>query len=101
MGKIYENVKGLKIDIPLKDLDGQDIPIAIISGQVLFVLRPNQETEEEWSAELVSPNIVRHTVPVGANLLPGRYRIQAEIETPDGFKGRAETVYITITARQK
>jgi hypothetical protein len=86
--KIYEYVEGLNIDVPLIDSEKEAVPVASISAQSFFVLRPGSTTEEEWAAALVSPNILRHTVPEGADLLPGKYKIQPYIETVDGYKRR-------------
>lgn len=94
--KIYEFVTGLKIDVPLKDSEKEDVPIALISAQKFFVIRPGTSTEEEWEVTLVDPNILRHIVPGDADLLPGKYKIQPYIETVDGYKGRCEPVELTI-----
>ena len=99
--KIYEYVEGLKIDVPLIDSEKEAVNIATLSAQKFFVLRPGSTTEEEWAATLVVPNILRHTVPADADLLPGKYKIQPYIETVDGYKGRCETVEMRITANMK
>lgn len=99
--KIYEYVEGLSIDIPLTDSRGEEVPIALIADQKLIVLRPGSAEEEDWTATTVAPNIVRHTVPEGADLLPGKYKIQAYIETTDGYKGRCKTVDMTVYRKMK
>lgn len=92
--KVYQLVEGLHIDIPLKDSEKEDVLIAVITAQKFFVIPPGKtETdEEEWDVILVEPNILRHTVPAGADLQPGKYKVQPYIETFDGYKGRCETV---------
>ena len=99
--KIYEEVEGLDIEIPIYDVEDEEVPIAIISSQKFYVLRPNSLEEEEWAVELVSPNILKHKIPEGANILPGKYKIQPYIETVDGYKGRCETVEIRVFAKMK
>ena len=99
--KIYEYVEGLHIDIPLTDNEGEEVANEVIFSSKLYVLRPGTTEEEEWDTSLVIPNILRHTVPAGANLLPGKYKIQPYIETVDGYKGRCETVEMVISRRLK
>lgn len=99
--KIYEYVEGLNIDVPLVDSEKEAVPVATIAAQRFYVQRPGSATEEEWEATLIAPNIMRHTVPEDAALLPGKYKIQPYIETVDGYKGRCETVEMRITARMK
>lgn len=99
--KIYENVEGLHIDIPLTDNEGEQVTNAVILSSKFFVLRPGDTDEEEWATSLVAPNILRHTVPEDADLQPGRYRLQPYIETVDGYKGRCETVQFKIERNMK
>jgi len=88
--KIYEYVEGLHVDSPLYDNEKELVPIAIILASKFFVIKPGAVDEEEWVTSLVEPNIIRHTVPDGAGLVPGRYKVQPYIETVDGYKGRCE-----------
>ena len=89
--KVYEYVEGLSIDCPLVDSDNEQVPIAIITVSKFYVMRPRAVEEEEWTTVLVAPNVIRHVVPTGAELIPGKYKIQPYIETVDGYKGRCET----------
>lgn len=90
----YKSVEGLHIDVPLKDSNNQNVLIAVISAQKFFVIPPGktESDEEEWTVTLVEPNILRHTVPEGADLQSGKYKVQPYIETVDGYKGRCKTV---------
>ena len=99
--KIYEGVEGLLIDCLLYDGARVEVPYASILVSKFFVLRPGATEEEEWATTLGAPNIVRHTVPEGADLLPGKYKIQPYIETIDGFKGRWGTVEMLISKKWK
>ena len=99
--KVYEYVEGLHIDIPLVDSEGAQVTNEVISASKFFVLRPGATVEEEWAITLVEPNILRHTVPEGADLTPGRYKLQPYIETPDGFKGRCESVEFRLQKKFK
>lgn len=94
--KIYENVEGLHIDVPITDNEGEQVTNDIILSSKFFVLRPGDTDEEEWATSLVAPNILRHTVPEDADLHPGRYILQPYIETVDGYKGRCESVKFRI-----
>jgi hypothetical protein len=91
--KVYKGVEGLRIDISLVDIEDEDVPVGVLSGQKMFVMRPGASAEEEWEASPVPPNIIRHIVPPGSSLQPGKYKIQPYIETVDGYKGRGETVF--------
>lgn len=97
--KIYEYVEGLNIDCPLIDSEGEQVPIIVIQDCKFFVLRPGETEEEEWDTVLVAPNIVRHTVPTGADLAPGKYKIQPYIETVDGYKGRCESFELQLSKK--
>lgn len=99
--KIFEYVEGLHIDVPLTDSEGEDVANEVVSSSKFYVRRPGVTSEEEWATTMVAPNILRHTVPAGADLLPGRYRIQPYIETVDGYKGRCETVELELHKRFK
>jgi hypothetical protein len=98
---VYEATVGLNIDIPLVDSEGEQVTSNEISFQKIFVKRPGATAEEEWSATVVAPNILRHTVPEGANLTVGPYRLQPYIETIDGYKGRCKTVMFNIVGNFK
>lgn len=99
--KVYESVTGLHIDIPLVDNEGEQVTNEVISASKFFAIRPGSTEEEEWATTLVEPNILRHTVPEGADLPPGKYKVQPYIETPDGFKGRCETVQFKLERKMK
>ena len=99
--KIYEGVEGLLIDCILYDETGTPVDHEGILVGNLRVLRPGEEEEEIWDASIYEPNILRHMVPEGADLLPGKYKIQPYIETADGFKGLCGTVEMVVTRKWK
>ena len=99
--KVYEAVEGLHIDVPLVDNEGELVTHEVVSVSKFLVLRPGATEEEEWATTFVEPNILRHTVPTGADLLPGKYKIQPYIETPEGYKGRCETVTLRLYKKMK
>lgn len=99
--KIYENVEKLKIDIPIVDNQGYEVPISTMISQRFYVLYPGDLKEYTWEVIKEEPNILRHTVPEDAKLYPGIYKIQPYIETVDGYKGRAATVELRITKNYK
>lgn len=99
--KIYEGVVGLIIDCFLLDKTGTPVDSEGILNCSLIVLRPGAADEEVWAAVAVAPNIVRHVVPEGADILPGKHKIQPYIETTDGFKGRWGTVEMLVSKKMR
>ena len=101
VAKIYEGVEGLIIDCLLYDKTMTPVASDEILNCHLIVLRPGSAEEEVWEAVAVAPNIVRHVVPEGANILAGKHKIQPYIETTDGFKGLWGTVELIVTRKWK
>lgn len=99
--KIYEGVEGLVVDTYLTDALDVAIPVETIVDNKMLVIRPSTTVTEEWATTLVSPNIIRHVVPVGANLASGTYKIQHWIQNNSGYQGRATTVEFKLTANFK
>lgn len=99
--KIYEGVEGLIIDIYLYDKTNTPIDSSGILSCSFCVLPPGSTEEELWSAEVIPPNIIRHTIPENANIVPGRYKIQPYITTTDGFSGLFGTVIMPIFKKWK
>lgn len=99
--KIYESVEGLIVDTYLTDAADVAIPTETIVTNKMYVMRPGASAEEEWTTQLVAPNIVRHIVPVGAALTAGTYKIQHWVHNNSGYKGRSTTVEFKITANFK
>lgn len=98
--KIYEGVEGLLIDCLLYTSCKTPVDSTTIIACELRVLNPNNE-ESVWTATAESPNIVRHVVPNGADLVAGKYKIQPYIETASGFKGLWGPVQLTIHEKWK
>jgi len=101
--KIYEGVEGLIIDFLLFDQDGTEVSSDILIDSNLYVVRPGMtiSNEEEWTTSIVSPNIVRHVIPTGANIIPGTYKMQPWIQTADGFKGRWGACTLEVSSKHK
>jgi hypothetical protein len=99
--RIFEGVEGLIVDTYLTDAVGAAIPVETIVNNKMFVIRPATTVEEEWATTLVAPNIIRHVVPIGANLIAGAYKIQHWIQNNSGYRGRATTVEFRLTANFK
>ena len=98
---IYEGVEGLLIDCLLYDKTMTPVASDGILNCHLIVLRPGSVEEEVWTAVAVAPNIIRHVVPEGANILAGKHKIQPYIEATDGFKGRWGTVEMLVSKKMR
>lgn len=101
MSKIYEAVEGLHIDVALTDSEGESVAHTRIAAAHFYVFRPGGLVEEIWPVTTLEPNILRHTVPEDAEILPGKYKIQPYIETVDGYKGRTEPFIVIVHKKMR